>query len=143
LELEDLEAAKAAAERRIVEVQQAASTEAERERAAKAEPILKRLEARGKVMDSALASYCAAHNGIWDDVAELMALDCPITTRNLIRVNLHRSHDAALSVLGGKHVRLVPPNQRFSFDKLTRSWAQAGLNWIASKLNTNTARDAA
>jgi hypothetical protein len=82
LECEDLEAALAASKRRIDDVQKAKSADAERQRAQKSEPILRRLEARGKAMDDALAGYCAAYNGIWDDVAELMALDCPITTRN-------------------------------------------------------------
>jgi hypothetical protein len=137
LELEDFEHALAASKRRAVEVRVAGDAEVERRRAEQAAPILERLANRGKAIDEALAAYCEEYNAIWRDVDELVALNCPVTSRALIGAHLRRSHDAALSPLKGSAVRLVPPSQRFAFEKLTQGWVGAGLKWVAARLNTN------
>jgi hypothetical protein len=134
LELEDFEHALAASKRRAVEVRVAGDAEVERRRAEQAAPILERMAKRGKAMDEAIAVYCEEYNAIWKDVDALVALNCPITSRALIRVNLQRAHDASMGQLKGSAVRPVPPNQRFSFDKLTTGWVEAGLKWAAAKL---------
>jgi chromosome segregation ATPase len=134
LELEDLEAALAASKRRIVEVQSAASAEVDRQRAEKAEPIAKRLAERGAKLDAAIRDYCEHYGAIQADIDELARLGCPIPSRDLVRVNLRRSHDASVMFVD-KHARPVAPLERIQFSKLTQGWAVPALEWIKSRLS--------
>jgi hypothetical protein len=137
-----LNAAIAEAGRRADAAAKAASADAERKRAEQAEPIAQRLAERGRKMDEAIAVYCKEFKGISEDIDALMRLSVPVPTRELVRVNLNRSHDAATMFLD-KTSRPVPPLERHPFSKLTTGWSLPALNWIASKLNSKTAVKAA
>ena len=81
LELEDLESALLASKRKVLEAQQTASAETLRQRAEKAEPILRRLEERGAKLDAAMRDYCENFNGLNSDIEELTRLGIPVPTR--------------------------------------------------------------
>jgi chromosome segregation ATPase len=136
-----LTAAIAEAGRRAQAATAAERAEGERKRAEQAAPIAARLEARGKAMDEALASYVANFRAIQADLDELQSLGCPVPSRSLVEVNSHRAHDSALAALGDKFVRPIPPLQRHSFSKLLTGYVLPARTWITSK--TNKAADAA
>jgi hypothetical protein len=136
-----LKAALAEAQRRAATASAAEAVDAERKRAAKAEPILKRMAARGAKLDAAIRAYREEFAAIDDDLDELTRLGVPVPTRPLVKTNLRRANDAATSGLDLKTV-VVPPNQRHSFDSLLKGWARPGLTWIATKLNNAAARAA-
>jgi hypothetical protein len=142
-ELATIGAALAEAGRRAEAATAEERAAAERKRAAEAEPIARRLEARGQAMDRALMTYVTHFKAIQSDLDELQALGVPVPSRTLVEVNSHRAHDTALASLGDKFIRPVPPLQRHSFDKLLRGWAGPALAWISSRVNTNTAAEAA
>jgi hypothetical protein len=137
-----LNAALKEARKREAAAAAAKSVEAERERAEKAAPIATRLAERGSIIDAAIKTYRDNRAGIQSDIDELIRLGVPVPSRDLVRVNLHRAHDAALTGID-KTARPVPPLQRHSYSSLLQGWALPAQNWISSKLNTNNAADAA
>jgi hypothetical protein len=139
-EIDDLTAALTEAKRRAGEALKTSALEAEAERARKAQPILERMAARGKALDDAIARYCAEFAAISEDVDALMALGCPVATRDLIRVNLRNAHDSATMFLD-KTSRPVSPRARKSFSELLLQWTRPGVAWVAVRTN-NTAQAA-
>jgi hypothetical protein len=134
-EIASLSAALAEAGRRAEAATAAEAAETERKRAEQAVPIVRRLEERGAKMDVAIQSYCEHFAAIQADLDELARLGAPTPSRALVEVNGHRAHDSALTALGDKFVRPVPPLQRHSFDQLLTGWALPAQRWIESKLN--------
>jgi hypothetical protein len=139
-EIADLEAAVSEARRRMGEAKAAASLEAAAERARKAEQILAKMAARGRAIDEAIATYCREFEAISEDVSALMALGCPVPTRDLVRVNLRNAHDSATMMLD-KTSRPVPPRARRTFSELLQGWTKPGFAWVAARVN-NTAQAA-
>jgi multidrug efflux pump subunit AcrA (membrane-fusion protein) len=135
-------AALAEAGRRAEAAIAAEKAEAERERARQAEPILKRLAARGKKLDEAMAIVGAEYGGVADDIDELIRLGIPTPSRDLVRVNLRGALDSATMFLD-RTSRPIAPGKRRKFFDLTPGWARPGLNWINGKLNTAARDDAA
>jgi hypothetical protein len=134
-----LAAAMAEAKKREAAAAHAAAAEAERERARKAAPIAQRLAERGAVIDAASRAYNENVEGIREDVALLARLGVPVPSHDLVRVNLNRAHDTATAALD--KTRPMSPAQRTGFDRLSKSWAAPAQSWIATRLNTNAARD--
>jgi hypothetical protein len=138
-----LKAALAEARRREQVAEAAEAADTERMRLEKAMPIVDRLEARGEVMDRAIAAYVENFKAIQDDLTELTRLGVPVPGRELIAVNANRAHDSALTPLGDKFVRPVPPTMRRTFTFLLKNWALLARKLVESKLNNKPAAEAA
>ena len=141
-EIADLEAALTEARRRANDATTSAAAEVVRKRAEQAAVVVQRLLARGPEMDHAIALYTEHFRGIQNDLTELARLGAPTPSRPLVDVNTNLAHDSALTPLGDKFVRPVPPTRRRTFDFLLRGWCTPVKTWIESKI-TNTAADAA
>jgi hypothetical protein len=144
LALEDLEVALAAAKRRVAEVElrRPEREKADREKARKAEPIVKRLAERGAVMDAALKTYVENFVGTQRNIDQLIAMGLPMTTRALILTNMENAHDAAMFAFGNRNARPVRVRRR-TFTELVESWCVPPRNWISARLNITAAKDAA
>jgi hypothetical protein len=113
-----------------------------RQRADQARPIAERLAARGARMDAAMRVVLEERTGIDADAAALERLGVPVANADLRRVNLRRFIDTA-TMNFDKHSRPVPPSERTTAEALTTSWMQSSLQFIANKLNKDTAKIAA
>jgi hypothetical protein len=115
--------------------------EGERTRAEKALPDAELLAELGSKADAAARDYCRYLGEIDAVISRLAALGAPTPSRDLVRVNKDRAHLTATASLN--HARPIAPIERSTYDTLTRGWARPVLDWIAARMNTNAARDAA
>jgi len=134
-EIASLNAALAEAGRRAAAASAAEAAEAERQRAEKAALIVPRLVELGATMDQVSATYVDGFREIEKLLNELERLGVPTPSRALVSVNMNRAHDSALTPLGDKFVRPIPPTQKRSFSFLLKGWVLPAQNWISGKLN--------